>query len=90
MGITPVSASRNVTDILEVPIPGAGGSFGYKPKTKVAEKTADYHSLKPADASKLIKQLEEKMYACARELEFEEAARIRDQIKAIQAGAFVG
>ncbi len=88
-GITPVSASRNVTDILEVPIPGSGGSYAYKPKLKAAEKTADYHALKPADASKLIKQLEEKMYACARELEFEEAARIRDEIKAIQASAFV-
>jgi excinuclease ABC subunit B len=86
--ITPVSASRNVTDILEVPIPGAGGQYSYKPKAKVADKPADYQSLNTADATKLIKQLEEKMYACARELEFEEAARIRDQIKAIQADAF--
>ena len=44
---------------------------------------------KPAEATKLIKQLEEKMYALARELEFEEAAKIRDEIKKIQTMAFV-
>jgi len=88
-GITPTSASRNVSDILEVPIPGAGGSYSYKPKLKAAEKPAEYTLRTPAEASKLVKQLEEKMYACARDLEFEEAARIRDEIKKIQAEAFV-
>jgi len=88
MGIIPVSATRNVTDILEAPIPG-GGNFSYKPKYKAAEKKADYDALKPAEATKLIKQLEEKMYALARELEFEEAAKIRDEIKNIQARVFV-
>ncbi len=91
MGITPASVSRNVSDILEVPIPGAGGQYAYKPKPgKAAEPKADYHAVKPQDAAKLIKQLEEKMYAHARELEFEEAAKIRDQIKALQDEAFVG
>ena len=89
-GITPTTVSRNVTDILEAPIPGAGTQFSSKPgKSKVAEKTADYRALKPSEASKLIKQLEEKMYVAARELEFEEAARLRDQIKAIQADTFM-
>jgi excinuclease ABC subunit B len=90
MGVTPQGISKDVTDILEVPIPGAGAHFTPKPKAKVAEKQADYQALKPGEAAKLIKNLEEKMYACARELEFEEAARIRDEIKQIQAGAFVG
>jgi excinuclease ABC subunit B len=90
MGITPRGVSKEVTDILEVPIPGAGAHFAPKPKAKVAEKQADYQVLKPGEAAKLIKQLEEKMYACARELEFEEAARIRDEIRKIQAEAFVG
>jgi excinuclease ABC subunit B len=89
MGITPTSATRNVSDILEVPIPGAGGSYAYKPKLKAAEKSADYKIQTPGEAAKLIKQLEERMYACARELEFEEAARIRDEIKKIQAEIFV-
>ena len=41
------------------------------------------------EAAKKIKQLEEKMYSLARELQFEEAAKIRDEIKLIQARAFV-
>jgi excinuclease ABC subunit B len=89
MGITPKGVSKDVTDILEVPIPGAGAQLT-KPKAKVAEKREDYQVLKPGEVTKLIKQLEEKMYACARELEFEEAARIRDEIRKIQAEAFVG
>jgi excinuclease ABC subunit B len=88
MGVTPTSASRNVTDILEVPIPGAGFAYSPKPKTKIAEKSAGYEALKPGDAAKLIKRLEEKMYAHARELEFEEAAKVRDEIKKIQEMAF--
>ncbi|MDD5033682.1 MAG: excinuclease ABC subunit UvrB [Methylococcaceae bacterium] len=88
MGIIPRSATRNVTDILEMAIPGAG--LSHSSKLKPAEKAADYPALKPNEASKLVKQLEEKMYACARELEFEEAARLRDEIQKIQAEAFVG
>ncbi|QSA99200.1 excinuclease ABC subunit UvrB [Methylococcus sp. EFPC2] len=93
MGITPKTVQRNVTDILELPIPGQGVSYTGKPgktKLKAAEPAADYQTLKPNEAAKLIKQLEEKMYAAARELEFEEAARLRDEIKKIQDGAFVG
>jgi excinuclease ABC subunit B len=89
LGITPVSASRNVTDILEVAIPGAGADYARKPKLKAAEPPADYHIIKPNDAAKLIQQMEEQMYACARDLEFEEAARLRDEIKKLQAEAFM-
>ncbi len=90
-GLTPTGISKRVTDILEVPIPGAlqTGS-GKKKLAKVAEKGADYHAVKPAEAAKLIKQLEEKMYTHARELEFEEAARLRDEIRRIQAEVFSG
>ncbi len=89
MGITPKGVVRDVTDILEVPIPGAGARFAPKPKTKVAEESADYRALKPAEAAKLIKSLEEKMYAHARNLEFEDAARLRDQIRQLQDEAFI-
>jgi excinuclease ABC subunit B len=81
MGIIPQSATRNVTDILELPIPGSGVQASSKPKSRAtAEPPAEYHAMKPADAIKLIKTLEDRMYQCARDLEFEEAARIRDQI----------
>jgi excinuclease ABC subunit B len=90
MGVTPKGISKRVTDILEAPIPGAAPGIRKKPLAKVAEKGAGYKVAKPADAAKLIKQLEERMYACARELEFEEAARLRDEIQRLRAEVFVG
>jgi excinuclease ABC subunit B len=91
MGLTPKGISKRVTDILEVPIPGTLPGAPKKPLAKkVAEPGADYQAVRPTDAAKLIKQLEEKMYAAARDLEFEEAARLRDEIKRIQGEVFAG
>ncbi|MFM8444296.1 MAG: excinuclease ABC subunit UvrB, partial [Methylococcus sp.] len=84
MGQQPRGIVKRVTDILELPIPGSMTSAQKKSRAKVAENRADYSHLKPAEVAKTIKQLEEKMYAAARELEFEEAARLRDEIKRIQ------
>jgi excinuclease ABC subunit B len=55
---------------------------------KVAEDKAKYQAMTPETAMKKIKQLEERMYRHARNLEFEEAARIRDEIKHIRETAF--
>ena len=82
--IQPKTIFKSVTDILEITIPGAGGSLS-QARAKVAEPAANYQSQSPKQLAKLLKQLEEKMYACAKNLEFEEAARIRDQIKLLQA-----
>ena len=85
MGLTPRSVTRKINDILELPIPGSMSAGQKRSRDKkVAEPPSAYAVTKPADAAKLIKQLEEKMYAAARELEFEEAARLRDQIKTIE------
>jgi excinuclease ABC subunit B len=90
-GQQPRGITKRVTDILEVPIPGALASgHGKKSLAKVAEKGGDYTARKPADAAKLIKQLEERMYAHARNLEFEEAARLRDEIERIRGEMLAG
>ena len=46
----------------------------------VAEKGADYAAMSADQASAMIKKLEAQMYKHAENLEFEEAARLRDQI----------
>jgi excinuclease ABC subunit B len=51
---------------------------------EVAEEVAEYLSMPPAKLAKQLKRLERKMYEHAHNLEFEEAARIRDQIKLIE------
>jgi excinuclease ABC subunit B len=80
MGQTPKGIVKSITDILEVPLPGSQTSSRSSRKTKEHE-LIDYQNLKPQEVAKLIKKLEDRMYAAARDLEFEEAARIRDQIK---------
>ncbi len=82
--ITPKTVYKSVTDILELSIPSAGGSIS-NAKAKVAEAAVEYRAMTPKQASKLLKQLEEKMYQHAKNLEFEDAARVRDQIKLLQA-----
>jgi len=78
-GITPVSVSKAVMDVME----GAYDGKGSKKKSKlgkVAEAQGVYSFDSPAEATRELNRLEEKMYQHARDLEFEEAARMRDQI----------
>lgn len=83
-GIEPRTIYKSVTDIMELAIPGSGLSIG-KVETKVAESVAEYKVLSPRQAAKQLKRLEEKMYQHARDLEFESAAAVRDEIKLLQA-----
>ena len=82
-GITPTTIFKSVTDILELTIPGAG--LNQKSKRKVAEESASYKKLSAKDKEKKLVQLEEQMYKHAKNLEFEDAARVRDEIKQLQA-----
>ena len=81
-GITPQSIIKSVADILEGARPG--GPMSAKRYARVAEETAEYGSLSPKQMAKRIQELEKQMYQHARDLEFEEAARLRDQIKSLQ------
>jgi len=83
--IVPKTIFKSVTDILQVSIPGAGMTNGNKLLDKVAEFPADYKAaMTPKQASKKLKQLEDAMYQHAKNLEFEQAAKIRDEIKVLQ------
>jgi excinuclease ABC subunit B len=89
-GITPQSVRKRVQDILEARPESAPGG-GRVRIAKVAETSAEYNRgkpLRPEQAAQLIKKLEQKMYAHARELEFEQAARIRDEIERIRSQSF--
>ena len=81
-GITPQTVQKNVADIMEAAYPGAPPTA--KRFAKVAEETADYAALTPAQMAKKVKALEKAMYAHAKNLEFEDAARVRDEIKRLQ------
>ena len=47
---------------------------------RAAEQAEDYTALTPKAAAERIKALEDQMYRHARDLEFEEAARVRDEL----------
>ena len=87
-GIEPKTIYKSVADIMELEIPGSGLSIG-KIETRVAESVAQYKVLTPKQAAKKLKQLEEKMYQHAKDLEFEAAAAMRDEIKLFQAERMV-
>ncbi len=81
--IIPKGVSKDITDIMEGAVPGKGRS-----KQKIADPQARYkpeshHT--PEDIARQIKDLEQKMYDHARNLEFEEAAMARDKIGKLKA-----
>jgi excinuclease ABC subunit B len=81
-GIVPKGVVKDITDILEgATVPGAR-SKKRKGMAKAAEEAAAYEAelRSPGEITKRIKQLEEKMFQFARDLEFEAAAQLRDEI----------
>ncbi len=83
-GITPQTIRKAVADVME------GAYAGHVPSARkyarVAEEVVEYAGLSPEMLTQKIKKLEKQMYQHAQNLEFEEAARVRDQIRHIQEG----
>jgi excinuclease ABC subunit B len=78
-GITPATIVKQVSDIMEAayPVPG-------RRKRRVAEDGAHYDQMTPEQLMKRATKLEKKMFKHARDLEFEDAARLRDEIRYIR------
>jgi excinuclease ABC subunit B len=81
-GITPRTIVKAVADVMEGAVPQ--GPPTARRFAEVAEEVADYGRLTPEQLAKRINRLEQQMYEHARNLEFEEAARLRDQIRHIE------
>ena len=75
--ITPASIQKNIDNIL-----GSAYEADYVTVPTIAE--ADREFLTPEIIKEMIGELREKMKDAAAKLEFEEAARLRDEIKALQ------
>ncbi|HEX6571848.1 MAG TPA: excinuclease ABC subunit UvrB [Steroidobacteraceae bacterium] len=82
-GITPQSIVKAVQDVME----GARGDVEQGIRRGLLVEDAGL-LMGPEQAMKRIKKLEAEMYKRARNLEFEEAARIRDQIEKLRNQAF--
>ncbi|MCI0400570.1 MAG: excinuclease ABC subunit UvrB [Gammaproteobacteria bacterium] len=81
-GITARGVQKAVTDIME----GAyvDGKTPYRKLDSVPKEVMEFAAMPIETLLRKVKQLEDQMYKHARDLEFEEAARIRDEIKRIQ------
>ena len=75
-GIKPATIVKQVADIMEAayPVPGRG-------RKRIAEDATPYESMSPEELLRKAQKLEKKMLRHARDLEFEEAARLRDEIQ---------
>jgi len=81
-GITPQGIRKAVADVMERGMPGAPRPAGEY--AKVAEEAHPYAGMTPEQGVKRIKTLEQEMQRHARNLEFEEAARQRDEIRKLK------
>ncbi len=85
-GITPKGIKKAISDIMEGARPGA--PLSPQAYAKVAEEQAAYAAEPPELIAKRIEKLEKEMYALAGNLEFEAAARMRDEIQRIRQSLF--
>ncbi|KTD18714.1 excinuclease ABC subunit B [Legionella lansingensis] len=76
-GITPQGIRKAVEDIME-------GAYSTKRKPQIAERKAFYLPLSPEQLAKEIKNLERQMHLHAKNMEFEQAAKVRDKLLALK------
>ncbi len=86
--IQPKGIVKSITDIMEVGSAPGKGRSRHK-FDKVAEMDAEYGHLDAGQLKKTLKTLEDRMFAHARDLEFEEAARVRDEMEQLKQHFFM-
>ncbi|MGL6619424.1 excinuclease ABC subunit UvrB [Aeromonas hydrophila] len=81
-GITPTGLNKSVGDVMDM------GAVAVRARAagsrKAAEPQGEYHARSASEISKEIKRMEEQMFQHARDLEFEQAAALRDQIQRLR------
>ena len=83
-GITPRGVSKRIKDIID----GVFDIETAQQELKVAQELAAYKHLDEKKLTREIKQLEKEMLACAKNLEFEHAAQLRDKLNKVKALLF--
>jgi excinuclease ABC subunit B len=86
-GITPRTISKHIKELIDGVMSNAAKD-DLKAAEQLASSVADVGALSERDLGKRIKQLEKEMLEHARNLEFEKAARMRDQLALLKEQAF--
>jgi excinuclease ABC subunit B len=84
MGITPKALNKKVRDLID----GVVSDKAQKDESQRVQAQAELEALSEKDLGKRIKALEKQMLEHARNLEFEKAARVRDQLSLLREQAF--
>jgi excinuclease ABC subunit B len=84
MGITPKALNKKVRDLID----GVVSDKTAKDEIANAKAAAEVEAMSEKDLGKRIKALEKQMLEHARNLEFEKAARVRDQLALLREQAF--
>ncbi|KTA77232.1 excinuclease ABC subunit UvrB [Aeromonas salmonicida] len=82
-GITPKGLNKSVGDVMDMGGSRSAGKAG-RGGRKAAEPQGEYHVRSAGEIAKEIKRMEEQMFQHARDLEFEQAAALRDQIQQLR------
>jgi excinuclease ABC subunit B len=84
-GIVPRGVSKRIKDMIDVAYDAESSDERYA----LAEPESNYKAMSEKQLSTAIKRLEKEMLTCARNLEFERAAQLRDQLKQLKQQLFV-
>jgi excinuclease ABC subunit B len=84
-GITPQSVVKRIKDIID----GAYDVDAERKSLKAAQTEAKYLSMSQKEVSKEITRIEKEMLQAAKNLEFEKAAQLRDQLKKLRESVFI-
>ena len=85
-GITPVGVVKGVRDMIE----GVYDPQEAQQQWKAAQAETAYTAMSEKDLAREIKRVEKGMLDAARNLEFERAAELRDELKQLKQRLFIG
>jgi excinuclease ABC subunit B len=83
--ITPIGVQKRIKDIIE----GMYEPDVARGQLKAAQEQAKYLAMSEKDVSKEIKRLEKEMLQAAKNLEFEKATELRDQLKKLRESVLI-
>jgi excinuclease ABC subunit B len=83
-GITPKSVNKQIKELID----GVFSQQESKKDQKAAKEKASYEAMGEKEIAKEIKRIEKAMMDAARNLEFEKAATLRDQLRILREQAF--
>ena len=84
-GITPVGVTKRIKDIID----GVYNQDSARQELKAAQNEARYAEMGDKEMTREIKRVEKDMLAAARNLEFEKAAQLRDELQLLKKRLFI-